>query len=209
VVGSREPLRPPALGEAVSSSPESHGTGRRRALFVDRDGTLNPDLHYLRDAERLELYRGVGAAISLAHQHDYLVVCVTNQSGIDRGLYTREDVERIHLRVNELLRPSATQVDAFYYCPHTPEEGCRCRKPATGMFEDAARDHGIDFASSAVLGDRTIDVEAGRKLGLLTGLVVPPGHEAEIREEIRSKGTHPDLLASSFFGALLRVLARG
>jgi len=176
---------------------------------VDRDGTLNPDLRYLRDAERLELYRGVGSALSLAHQHDYLVICVTNQSGIDRGFYTRDDVERIHHRVNELLRPSGTQVDAFYYCPHAPDAGCRCRKPATGLFEDAARDHGIDFGNSAILGDRPLDVEAGQKLGLLTGLVVPPGHEAELREETRTKGTQPDLFASTFLGALLRVLARG
>lgn len=186
-----------------------HRPGRRRALFVDRDGTLNPDLHYLRDAERLELYRGVGSALSLAHQHDYLVVCITNQSGIDRGFYTRDDVERIHLRVNELLRPSGAEVDAFYYCPHAPEAGCRCRKPATGLFEDAARDLGIDFGGSAILGDRPLDVEAGQKLGLLTGLVVPPGHEDELREETRTRGTHPDLVASTFLGALLRVLARG
>ena len=186
-----------------------HGRRRRRALFVDRDGTLNPDLHYLREADRLELYRGVGSALALARQHDYLVVCVTNQSGIDRGFYTREEVERIHLRLNDLLRPSGAQVDAFYYCPHAPDAGCRCRKPATGLFEDAARDHSIDFGTSAILGDRSLDVEAGQKLGLLTGLVVPPGHEQALREETRSRGTQPDLVASTFLGAVLRVLARG
>ncbi|MCI4372738.1 MAG: HAD family hydrolase [Thermoplasmata archaeon] len=190
-------------------TPGGRRSGRRRALFVDRDGTLNPDLHYLKEAERLELYRGVGSALRLAHLHDYLVVCVTNQSGIDRGFYTREDVERIHLRVNELLRPSDTQVDAFYYCPHAPDAGCRCRKPRTGLFEDAARDHEIDFGASAILGDRPLDIEAGAKLGLLTGLVVPPGHEVELREEVRARGTQPDLVASSLLGAVVRVLARG
>jgi D-glycero-D-manno-heptose 1,7-bisphosphate phosphatase len=192
--------------EPAASAPR---TRRRRAMFVDRDGTLNPDLHYLREAERLELYAGVGQALALAHEHDYLVICVTNQSGIDRGFYSREDVERIHARVNDLLRPSDTQVDAFYYCPHAPGAGCRCRKPATGLFEDAARDHGIDFGASAILGDRPLDVEAGQRLGLLTGLVVPPGHATELEREVRFSNTRPDLVASSLLGAVLRVLARG
>src|SRR5208282_5323206 len=148
-------------------------------------------------------------ALALAHAHDYLVVCVTNQSGIERGLYTREDVEKIHSRINELLQPHRTQVDAFYICPHAPESHCRCRKPATGLFEDAARDLGIDFGMSAILGDRPLDIEAGAKLGLLTGLVVPPGHEVTLAAEVRSTGVRPDLVASTFLGALLRLLARG
>ncbi len=183
--------------------------GGRAALFVDRDGTLMPDLHYLRDAERTEVYRGVGEALALAHKHGFLVVCVTNQSGIERGLYTVEDVEQIHTRVNAILRLSGTRVDAFYYCPHAPGAGCRCRKPATGLFEDAARDHGIDFGRSAILGDHTLDVEAGRRLGLLTGLVVPPGHEHSVREELTRDGVVPDVTASTFFGAVRRVLSRG
>ncbi|MCI4342552.1 MAG: HAD family hydrolase [Thermoplasmata archaeon] len=181
----------------------------RRALFVDRDGTLNPDLHYLKEADRVELYAGVGAGLALAHAHDYLVVCVTNQSGIERGLYTREEVEQIHVRINELLQPYRTQVDAFYYCPHAPESNCRCRKPATGLFEDAQRDLGIDFGPSAILGDRPLDIQAGVRLGLLTALVVPPGHETTLTSEVRSTGVRPDLVASTFLGAVLRVLARG
>src|SRR5208282_3054929 len=141
---------------------ESEGgtPGGRRALFVDRDGTLNPDLHYLREAERVELYRGVGEALSLAHDHGYTIVCVTNQSGIERGFYTAEDVERIHARVNELLRPSRARIDAFYYCPPAPEADCDCRKPRTALFQRAARDFGLDFATSAILGDRSLDIEA-------------------------------------------------
>jgi histidinol-phosphate phosphatase family protein len=197
------------MGEVVSGPGAARSPSVRRALFVDRDGTLNPDLHYLKEAERLELFQGVGAALSLAHEHDYLVVCVTNQSGIERGFYTRDDVERIHRRVNELLQPHRTQVDAFYYCPHAPEAGCRCRKPRTGMFEDAARDLGLDFASSAIVGDRPLDVEAGQRLGLLTALVVPPGHADALKAEVRATGVRPDLDATTFLGAVLRVLARG
>jgi D-glycero-D-manno-heptose 1,7-bisphosphate phosphatase len=181
----------------------------RRALFVDRDGTLNPDLHYLKEAYRLELCRGVGDALALAHDHGYLVVCVTNQSGVERGFYTDEDVGRLHARLNELLRPFRTRVDAFYYCPHTPEHGCDCRKPRTGLFEQAQREWNIEFSSSAVVGDRAIDIEAGRSLGLLTALVPPRGHEAEVREELARRVLTADLQADTFPSAVGRILSRG
>jgi D-glycero-D-manno-heptose 1,7-bisphosphate phosphatase len=180
-----------------------------RALFVDRDGTLNPDLHYLKEAERVELYRGVGPAIRLAHQCGHLVVCVTNQSGIERGFYSAEDVAAIHTRINERLRPFGTRIDAFYYCPHAPESRCACRKPGTLLFERAAADLGIAFAESAIVGDRPLDIEAGRRLGLLTALVVPPGHEELLAAEVEREGTRPDITASRFGLAVARILARG
>lgn len=181
----------------------------RPALFVDRDGTLNPDLHYMKEAERLELNSGVAEGLRVAKNHGYLIVCVTNQSGIERGLYTREDVERIHARLNELLGLQQAHVDAFYYCPHTPENGCDCRKPRTALFEQAQREWNIDFAVSAVVGDRSMDVESGRSLGLLTAVVSPRGHESEVAAELLERSMIPDISALSFRGAVYRVLARG
>jgi D-glycero-D-manno-heptose 1,7-bisphosphate phosphatase len=181
----------------------------RRALFVDRDGTLNPDLHYLKDADRLELFRGVGAALRWVHEHGELVVCVTNQSGVERGLYTTEDVERIHRRLNELLRAAGAGVDAFYFCPHAPERGCPCRKPGTELFERARNDLHLDLAASAIVGDRLVDIEAGRRLGLLTARVRTPGHEEEVDRELARARVDADLTADSFPGAVARVLARG
>ena len=181
----------------------------RRALFVDRDGTLNPDLHYLKVADRLELNRGVGDALSLVHDHGYLVVCVTNQSGIERGLYAHEDVDRIHLRLNELLARHRARIDSFYYCPHAPEARCPCRKPGTGLFEQARADWNIDLGSSAVVGDRALDIVAGRALKLLTALVVPRGHERGVEDELTAARLVPDIRADSFPAAVYRVLARG
>lgn len=181
----------------------------RRALFVDRDGTLIPDLHYLKEAERLELFRGVGDALSLARDHGFLVVCVTNQSGVERGFYTREDVERIHRRLNELLRPHRAQVDAFYYCPHVPESHCECRKPGTLLFRKARDDWNIDFATSAIVGDRDLDVEAGRELGLLTAVVATPGHEDDPSDRRLKGDAEGDVNARSFSLAVLRILACG
>jgi D-glycero-D-manno-heptose 1,7-bisphosphate phosphatase len=194
---------------AAGGASAGKGPRLRRALFVDRDGTLNPDLHYLKDAERLELFRGVGDALRLAREHGELIVCVTNQSGVGRGFYTLEDVTSIHQRLNELLGRSQARVDAFYFCPHAPEQGCACRKPGTELFERAARDLGIDLAASAVVGDRVIDIQAGRKLGLLTALVRTPGHEQEVDRELAAAGVVADIAADSFAGAVARVLARG
>ncbi len=183
--------------------------GGRRALFVDRDGTLNPDLHYLREPERLELYRGVGEGLAAAGRHGYLVLCVTNQSGVERGFYRAEDVEGIHERLNERLRPYGATVDGFYYCPHAPERGCDCRKPGIGLFERAAREWGVDFPTSAVVGDRGLDIVAGHRLGTLTALVWVAGHEPAIRAELDELRVVPDLSADSFRAAVYRILARG
>jgi D-glycero-D-manno-heptose 1,7-bisphosphate phosphatase len=191
------------------SFPKALGRPIRRALFVDRDGTLNPDLRYLREADRLEVFRGVGNALSLAHDHGYLVICVTNQSGVERGYYTREDVDRIHRRLNELLLPHRAHVDAFYYCPHAPETHCECRKPGTLLFRQARDDWNIDFASSAVVGDRDLDVQAGRELGLLTAVVTTPAHERDPSLEHLAESDAVDVSAGSFSTAVLRILACG
>ncbi|MCI4350504.1 MAG: HAD family hydrolase [Thermoplasmata archaeon] len=181
----------------------------RRAAFVDRDGTLNPDFHYLADAARLELYRGVPEGIRLLREHGYLVICVTNQSGVERGLYTAEDVDRIHARLNEMLRRSGAEIDAFYYCPHAPERGCACRKPGTELFTRAAHDWAIDLPSSAMIGDRGLDVRAGERLGMLTVFVPQMGHVGEAEAELRVEGLRPDLVAPSFRGAVQQLLTRG
>jgi D-glycero-D-manno-heptose 1,7-bisphosphate phosphatase len=181
----------------------------RRALFVDRDGTLDPDLHYLKEAARLELFRGVGRALRLARDHGELVICVTNQSGVERGLYTREDVEAIHARLNERLAAEGAHVDAFYYCPHAPEHHCSCRKPGTLLFEQARSAWNIEFAGSAMVGDRGLDVAAGRTLGLTTALVRSRGHEAEVAEELAGLRLQPDVSADTFEAAVVRVLALG
>jgi D-glycero-D-manno-heptose 1,7-bisphosphate phosphatase len=151
----------------------------------------------------------VPEGIDWLRRHGYLIVCATNQSGVERGLYTAQDVEAIHARINARLRARGTQVDAFYYCPHAPETGCDCRKPGTGLFERAARDLGLNIPGSAIIGDRVLDVQAGDRLGMLTALVVPPGHEEASSEEVRVARVTPDLRARSFPSAALRILARG
>jgi D-glycero-D-manno-heptose 1,7-bisphosphate phosphatase len=193
----------------AAPSPGPTPTGRARVVFVDRDGTLNPDLHYLRESSRLELYPGVPQGIRLLHMGGFRVICVTNQSGVERGFYTDADVASIHARVQAKLATSGARIDAFYYCPHAPERGCDCRKPRTALFRQAAREWNVDFETGAIIGDRSLDIEVGETLGLLTALVPEPGHEDEVDAELDLEGVEPDLRAPTFLGAAMRILARG
>lgn len=191
------------------ATPAPRLRAQRRAVFVDRDGTLMPDLHYLADPGAAEVARGVGDGLRLLHQHDYLIVCVTNQSGVGRGLFTEDTVHAIHRRLNDRLSGYRAHVDAFYYCPHTPEQNCECRKPGTALFLRAAEDWAIDFRTSAVIGDRAADIEAGNRLGLFTVLVPEVGHATATEAELLDKEVHPDLLLSDFGAAAAAVLHRG
>ena len=168
-----------------------------------------PDLHYLADPAGTEVSKGVGDALRMFRQHGYLVICITNQSGVGRGLFTDQTVHRIHERLNEKLRAYGASIDAFYYCPHTPEQRCDCRKPGTALFARAAEDWAIDFPTSAIIGDRAADVEAGRSLGLFTILVPETAHENVVEQELRERGIRPDVRVSNFGGAASAVLHRG
>jgi histidinol-phosphate phosphatase family protein len=178
-------------------------------VFVDRDGTIMPDLHYLADPGAAELTHGAGDALRLFRLHGYLVICVTNQSGVGRGYFTEETVHRIHARLNEKLREYGAEIDALYYCPHTPEQKCDCRKPGTALFLRAAEDWAVDFPSSAIVGDRSADVEAGAKLGLFTVLVPEVGHEPLVDQELRERGIEPDVRARTLGAAATSILHRG
>ncbi len=189
-------------------APPSGAGHLRRAVFVDRDGTLNVDTHYLAGPEKVELYRGVTEGVSLLRSRGFLVVVITNQSGIARGLYTQSAVEAIHARIQELLRRGGTEVDAFYYCPHAPAEGCACRKPGTELFERAARDLGIDLPSSAMIGDRMLDVEAAEKLHLTSIYVPEAGERPHYPEEQLEAAHRASIIAPSFLEGCQRLLER-
>jgi len=189
------------------------GEGRfaslHRAVFTDRDGTLNPDFHYLSEPDRYEFLPGVVRGIQLLHDHGFRVICVTNQSGVGRGFFSADRLEAIHRRINERLAREGTGIDAFYYCPHRPEEGCACRKPGTELFVRAAEEHRLDLRSSAIIGDRALDVQVGERLGMLSALVPERGLERMTEEELRRVGSYPDLRAGSFLGAVLQILTVG
>jgi histidinol-phosphate phosphatase family protein len=129
-----------------------------KAAFLDRDGTLIVDVPYIRDPEQVRLLPGVVPALRNLIEQDYLLIIVTNQSGIGRWLMTKQQYLTVQRRVGDLLAAHGVYITATYYCPHTPDAGCACRKPGTAMFERAAREFDIDLSQSLMFGDKDSDM---------------------------------------------------
>jgi D-glycero-D-manno-heptose 1,7-bisphosphate phosphatase len=161
--------------------------GARRAVFLDRDGTIVDDPGFLHRAADVRLLPGAAEAVARLNRAGWLVVTASNQSGIARGLYDDAAYHTVQRRLATLLAEHGARLDGAYHCPHHPSVAgpCACRKPATGMFEQAARELGVDLRRSWYVGDRTSDIEPASALGgrgalVLTGL--GPDHAARARE---------------------------
>jgi D-glycero-D-manno-heptose 1,7-bisphosphate phosphatase len=152
----------------------------RPAVFLDRDGTINVDKDYVHRADQWEWVPGARDAIRSLNEDGFLIVVVSNQSGIARGLYTEADVRKLQAFVSDAMKLAGGRIDAFYYCPHHPDFGspCDCRKPAPGMLLRAAEELGIDLARSFMVGDKAIDAQAAEAAGA-RGVLVRTGYGAE------------------------------
>jgi len=174
----------------------------RRAVFLDRDGTINLEKEYLYRIEDFEFVSGAEEAIRLLNDSGYFVVVVTNQSGVARGYYTEEDVEKLHREVSVRLAAKGAHVDAWYYCPHHPAgKGsyalpCRCRKPLPGMLLTAADRYGINLEESVMIGDKRIDIEAGLAAGCRSILVRSGYGRVEQEDLPRNIKVSDDLLSA-------------
>jgi D-glycero-D-manno-heptose 1,7-bisphosphate phosphatase len=169
----------------------------RRAVFLDRDGTIIKEVGYLSDPAGVELLPGTAKALKKLRSAGFMLVVVTNQSGIARGYYKEDELEVIHRRLDELLKGQGAGIDAYYFCPHHPEHGevrdCACRKPKTGMAELAAKEHGIILGNSYFVGDKASDVELGINAGGRSVLVLTGFGQLE-RAVLENKGVMPDLV---------------
>ena len=174
----------------------------RPFVFLDRDGTIIVQKPYLDDPAGVELLDGAAAALRRLHDAGFGLAVVSNQSGIARGYFTAGRVEAIHDRMRSLLALEGVTLDAVYICPHAPDEGCRCRKPATGMIEDAAREHHIDLGRSFIVGDKECDVDCGRNAGI-PSILVRTGYGRELEPEI---GDRAGFVADDLGEAAQRIL---
>ncbi len=167
----------------------------RRAVFLDRDGTIIREAGYLSDPDGVELLPGSVDAMRRLRAAGFLLVVVTNQSGIARGYYGEKELAEIHRTLDRMLSERGARIDAYYYCPHHPEHGdvreCDCRKPGTGMADTAARERDIDLKASYFVGDKASDVELGINAGGRTVLVLTGFGEQE-RGVLDGRGIRPD-----------------
>ncbi len=173
-------------------------------VFFDRDGTINVDLDYLADPDKLQLIPGAAKAIKEANELGVRVFVITNQSGVARGLYREEDVLAVHHRLERVLKDSGARIDALFYCPHHPDYGiapyrkvCKCRKPSTGMLREAQKSFGIDLRASFVVGDKCTDVKTGKNAGCGTVLVLT-GYGATESDDC---GAEADFVAQDIYDA--------
>lgn len=190
-----------------------------KVLFLDRDGTINCDVGtYVATREQFRLIDGVGVAIALAKQAGYEIVIITNQAGIAKGIVTPEQVEDIHVYLNELLALKNTSFDRSYYCPTHPDfphseydRFAWCRKPETGMVDQAVADYlaagfEVDKTQSFFIGDKTVDIECGLRAGLRP-ILVRTGHGEEAL--CRERRITPEFVADNLYQAITEYVLSG
>ena len=151
---------------------------KEKACFLDRDGTLNVEVNYLHEPEKLELEKYVPEALQLLKSNGFKLIVITNQAGVARGFYEEKDIALVHAKMQELLQEYGVKIDKFYYCPHHPDFSgeCECRKPGTALFRQAAAEFNIDLAESYMIGDRLSDIQAGENAGCKKTFLLKTGY---------------------------------
>ncbi len=172
---------------------------KRKAIFLDRDGTLIEEVNFLHRVEDLCFFSYTQKAVELLKENNFIVIVVTNQSGIGRGIFLESAMHEIHDEINKKI---GDKIDAFYFCPHLPTDGCSCRKPSIGMIETATENFEVDFEKSWMIGDKAIDVETGFNAGLKTALVLT-GYGRKAVEDLNKS---PDIIAENLLQAINGIL---
>lgn len=137
----------------------------KKAVFLDRDGTIIADMNYLQTSDKIKILPGVAEALRKLREAGYLLVIITNQSGVGRGYFSTRTVGIINSKMVRLFKKEGVVFDKITICPHHPEDHCLCRKPKPGMIIEAAKSLNIDISESAVIGDKMSDIEAGLAAG--------------------------------------------
>lgn len=171
----------------------------RKTVFLDRDDTINHDVPYCSSPKDFNLIEGVGEGIKKLNDAGFLVIVVTNQSGIARGYFTESDLSEIHDKMKSDLKEYGAQVDDIFYCPHHPDDNCYDRKPNPGLLEKAAEKYDIDKSSSYIIGDNLKDVQAGKNFGVKTILLSGD-------KEKESVSISPEYMATDFSEAIQKIL---
>lgn len=183
------------------------------AIYIDRDGVVVELIDYLNQIDQVVLMPGIADAIRAVNQAKVLLVIITNQSGVARGLLTEATLGEIHARIKALLAEQGAHVDAIYYCPHHPDIGnptyrrkCDCRKPAPGLLLRAADDMDIDLSRSVMIGDHLSDIEAGHRAGVARTFLVLTGHGAESQRHLSDVSQQPFAIYPNAPAAISAIL---
>ncbi|PID58986.1 MAG: hypothetical protein CR986_07215 [Ignavibacteriae bacterium] len=182
---------------------------KKKAVFLDRDGTINEDSGYIGNPNLIKLLPGVAEGIKiLKDELNFLIVVISNQSGVARGYFTVKDVLEVNKRLNEILISEDTKIDHFYFCPHHPdfnsEEECNCRKPSPKMVLDAAKKLNINLDNSYFVGDKFSDILCGKNAGVKTILLKNSINEKKINQ-LKNSQNSPNFISSNFLDAVIFI----
>jgi D,D-heptose 1,7-bisphosphate phosphatase len=180
----------------------------KKAVFLDRDGTINEDPGYLSDPSQLKLFEGVPESLGRLKSAGFLLVVVSNQSGVGRGLIQPDVLPKIHEKLNSMLKAQFGVIDEFQLCLHHPDKNCDCRKPKTKLFLDAKHSLGIDISSSYMIGDKVSDIVAGKAAGCKGSILVRTGHGSQSEQMLKSEKIKPDVVTNNLMDAAHWILSR-
>jgi D-glycero-D-manno-heptose 1,7-bisphosphate phosphatase len=181
----------------------------RPAVFLDRDGTLNEDTGYPADIRQVHIYPAAFEAVRRLKRAGFAAVVITHQSGVARGYFSPAEIDELHRHFAEAFAANGAALDGIYSCPHGPDDGvCECAKPRPGLGLRAAREIGLDPASSFMVGDKAVDVLFGRALGASPVLVLT-GYGRAAASELAARGLAPDHTAAGVLEAADWILERG
>ena len=173
---------------------------------MDRDGTVSEEIGYMYHAGLFRPFPWTGEAIRTINESGMKAILVTNQSGLSRGYFSADTLTEVHSRLHEELKRSDAYLDAIYYCPHGPDDGCECRKPNPGMMRKAERDLAIDLTQSYVIGDRYLDVEMAHAVGARGVLVLTGDGRSEL-EKRKNDPVQPDIVSDTLLTAVKEILS--
>jgi len=176
-----------------------------KAIFMDRDGTVSEEMGYVSDAKMYRPFPWTGSAISRINESGMKAILVTNQSGIGRGYFSEGTLGEVHGVLKAELDKWNAHLDAIYYCPHTPDAGCDCRKPKAGMLLRARQEMNIDLESSYVIGDRYLDIAMGHAVGARTILVLTGDGAAELGNR-KGEAVQPHYVAENLMSAVHAIV---
>ena len=177
-----------------------------KAVFLDRDGTINKSVDYMPDPKLFELIEGVAEGVKILNDEGFLVIVATNQSGINRGFFTEKTLKIIHERMLRDFSDKGAKIDDIYYCSCLPEENWPCRKPNPGMLLQASKEHAIDLSKSYMVGDKWSDVMTGKNAGCKSVLIPEKDVWNETMEEMRERDIEADFVAENFLSAVEWIL---
>lgn len=175
-----------------------------KAVLLDRDGTIMRDVHYCRRSEDVELLPRAASGLRLLSDSGFILAVITNQSGVARGYFTEAMLGKIHEAMQAKLLEAGVRIDAIYYCPHHPDDGCECRKPKPELANRAIKNLGIEVSQSFVIGDRLMDIELARAIGC-RGIMINGEYTAI---ELKDSGISPDFIATDIESAAKWIIRK-